>query len=292
MIGSRILILALAVLLPLNALSSSSSFTLWQLPNQTPTQMMSYVIKTRAGRVLVIDGGNTGDAAYLRGFIGALGNEVEAWFISHAHDDHFGALSRILSEPFAPRIRKLYGSLPTLSWIEDVGDEPQEIAPYAEFLKVLERRRLPITDLPAGAKLVVDGIHIEALAGWNPEIRINSINNSSAVWRFSDRKRSILFTSDLGVEAGRKLLASPLGRRIPSDYLQTAHHGQNGADEDFYWATKAKYCLWPTPLWLWNNDKGEGKGSGPWKTLEVRAWMEKLGIRRHFVMTEGLLVIE
>lgn len=33
----------------------------------------------------------------MRGFIGALGNEVEAWFISHPHDDHMGALSVILS---------------------------------------------------------------------------------------------------------------------------------------------------------------------------------------------------
>ena len=58
-------------------------FTLWQLPSQTPSQMMSYVLVTGGGKVIVIDGGNRGDALYLKGFLGAVGNHVHNWFISH-----------------------------------------------------------------------------------------------------------------------------------------------------------------------------------------------------------------
>ncbi len=52
------------------------------------------------------------------------------------------------------------------------------------------------------------------------------------------------------------------------------------------------YCLWPTPQWLWDNDKGQGKGSGTWKTLTVRGWMDKLDIKRHYVMFHGLQQID
>lgn len=44
----------------------------------------------------------------------------------------------------------------------------------------------------------------------------------------------------------------------------------------------------PTPDWLWDNDSGAGKGSGPWKTLETRSWMEELGVREHIVAKDGL----
>jgi len=37
---------------------------------------------------------------------------------------------------------------------------------------------------------------------------------------------------------------------------------------------------------------GGGKGSGHWKTLEVRAWMDKHPIKRHYVMADGLQQID
>lgn len=46
--------------LPLSA--ARPGFTLWQLPPQGPSQMNSYVIRTDAGRVAVIDGGTAADA--------------------------------------------------------------------------------------------------------------------------------------------------------------------------------------------------------------------------------------
>jgi beta-lactamase superfamily II metal-dependent hydrolase len=269
-----------------------STFVLWQLPNQTRSQMMSYVLQTVHGRVVVLDGGTTGDAAYLKGFLAALGNEVEAWFISHAHDDHFGALSQLLGQEDAPRIKAVYGSLPTLEWIRATGYGAQDVKPYEQLLEALRKANQPILDLSLGQEMAIDGLRLEVLGVRNLQITTNAINNSSLVLRVSDGTKSVLFTSDLGAEGGRKLLDSPFAKRLPVDYLQMAHHGQAGVDEAFYQAVKPMYCLWPTPLWLWDNDSGKGKGSGPWKTLEVRAWMEKLNIKRHYVMTQGLIRIE
>jgi glyoxylase-like metal-dependent hydrolase (beta-lactamase superfamily II) len=272
--------------------AAASRFTLWQLPNQTHSQIMSYVMLTRHGKVVVIDGGTAGDAAYLKGFVAALGNEVEAWFITHAHDDHFGALSRLLAETNAPRIKALYGSLPSLEWVEAHGYGAQDAKPYAEFLEALRRAGLAIQELQVGTQLQVDGVRFETLGVRNEEITVNAINNSSLVLRVSDKGKSILFLGDLGVEGGRKLLQSPCGKRLHADYVQMAHHGQNGVEEAVYQAVRPRYCLWPTPQWLWDNDSGKGRNSGPWKTLEVRAWMDRLDIRRHYVMTEGLVRIQ
>ncbi len=268
-----------------------ATFTLWQLPNQTNSQIMSYVIRTQGGRVIVIDGGTTGDGPYLKGFLAALGNTVDAWFMSHAHDDHFGALTAILGSADVPRIERMYASLPDMEWLRRHGLD-QDMKPYAHFLEAVRKAELRVVEPVLGEAFEIDSVRVEVLGLRNPELTANAINNSSMVWRMSDARKSVLFLGDLGAEGGRKLLASGYAERLRADYVQMAHHGQDGVEEEVYRAINPRYCLWPTPLWLWENDKGQGKGSGPWKTLTVRSWMEKLPIERHYVMTEGLCRID
>ena len=87
---------------------NNDTFTLWQLPSQVNTIGNSYVIQTVNGKLIVMDGGSHQETDYLRGFISALGAEVEAWFISHPHDDHFWALINILKEPGDIKINNIY----------------------------------------------------------------------------------------------------------------------------------------------------------------------------------------
>jgi beta-lactamase superfamily II metal-dependent hydrolase len=268
-----------------------ATFILWQLPAQTETQMMSYVIQTADARVLVLDGGTAGDAAYLQGFLAALGGEVEAWFISHPHFDHVDALTQILSQPGGLAVRAIYASLPDLAWIRRHGDEEEWDAP-ARLDAALREWGPPVVELRAGEEFRLGGVRIEVLRVWNPEIQENALNNASVVLRLSDHRKSVLFTGDLGVEGGLELLGCPRRDRLPADYCQMAHHGQNGVSQEFYQAVAPVHCLWPTPGWLWDNDLGGGKGTGPFRTLEVRMWMEELDVRSHYVMAEGLHRIE
>jgi len=277
--------------LPQSKRSTEKLFTLWQLPNQTPTQMMSYIIHTPHKKVLVIDGGNAGDAPYLRDFISNMGNSVEAWFISHPHSDHIGALDEILKKPDGMKIKVIYGSMPDAAWIKKYGDD-EEFKVFENFKKTLNTSNFDVVELKLGSEFEIDSVRFEVLGIINPEITANAINNSSVVMRVSDSKKSVLFTGDLGVEGGDKLLKSPYADKLHADYVQMAHHGQNGVNEKFYRHVNASYCLWPTPIWLWDNDNGGGKDSGPWNTLKVRAWMEKLPVKRHYLMFEGLCKIE
>lgn len=270
--------------------TAPGTFTLWQLPAQTPTQMMSYILRTSGNRVAVIDGGMPGDAAYLRSFIKTLGDRVDAWVITHAHTDHFGALGEILVQADRPQICALYGSLPDLEWFRQWGDE--DPARYETFLSRVAAAGVPTIEVEAGQEFTLDGVRFEVLGVFNPEITRNGPNNSSLVLRVSDIRKAVLFTGDLGVEGGNKVLAGPYAHRLQADYVQMAHHGQNGVSEQFYRHVNPNYCLWPTPLWLWNNDNGGGQGSGPWRTLEVREWMTRLHIRQHYVSFEGLYRID
>jgi len=282
---------AAAVAAPADA--PRDTFTLWQLPQESPTQMMSYVLRTVNDQVIVIDGGNAAEAGYLRGFLAALGDHVTLWVISHPHSDHVAALNEILDRPGTLRIDAIATTLPDIAWLEKHRAEDEATPEQVRRLRAgAERCGIPLRELAVGDTFDIDGVHTEVYGIRNPEITGNPVNNSSLVWRMWDEHKSVLFTGDIGVEAGEKILAGPYGDKLKCDYLQMAHHGQAGANEAFYIAADPKYCLWPTPDWLWDVDNGGGKGSGPWKTLEVRAWMDKLNVQRHYVMKDGLIRID
>lgn len=271
--------------------TTAPNFILWQLPEQTHSQMMSYVLRTHTGKLIVIDGGTAGDAPYLRGFLAALGNDVHWWFISHQHSDHHQALTEILKTPQHPKIGRIYASLLPTEWLQKHAGA-EDVADDNAFRAALSTAETTVTDLEPGTTLEVDGVRIEVLAGRNPELTRNAINDQSVVLRVSDAGKSVLFLGDLGEAGGNKILSSAAKIQLRSDYVQMAHHGQNGVNEAFYQAVAPRVCLWPTPRWLWENDKGTGKSSGPWRTLEVREWMEHAGIKRNYVSADGLVRIQ
>ncbi len=266
---------------------TKGTFTLWQLPAQTHSQIMSYVIRTEKGRLIVIDGGVAGDAPYLRRFLIQRGGKVAAWFLTHPHSDHVLGCMTILLAPEPITIDKVYASLPDEAWVRKHCIKA-EVWVYEKLIRALDMAQRSVIEPRLGDELNIDGMRIEVLGVKNPEIHGNPINNSSMVLRCSDRGKSVLFLADLGVEGGDKLLKGPYRSRLAADYVQMAHHGQRGVSEAFYKVVNPTYCLWPTPKWLWDNDKGQGKGSGRWETLTVRSWMDKLDIKRHYLMWEGL----
>ena len=271
--------------------AKKNPYILWQLDSQTPYQMNSYVLKTPNDKIIIIDGGYKQDAPYLKGFLAALGNEVNLWIVTHPHLDHINALTEILKNPDGLIIDEICGTLPSEEWIlQSTGKESADLKNFNEALALSGKT---FVDVELGDILHVDKLKIEVLSVKNPEITKNAINNSSLVLKYIFRTTSILFLADLGYEGGEKLLNSKYADKLRSEYVQMAHHGQNGVSEEFYQKVAPEYCLWPTPDWLWDNNlKKQGKGTGPWKTLEVRAWMEKLNVKKNYIMKDGLQIIK
>ena len=79
---------------------------------------------------------------------------------------------------------------------------------------------------------------------------------------------------------------------LKADICQMAHHGQNGCDRAFYEAVSPEICLWCTPLWLWNNDRGKGFNTHIWKTVTVRGWMDEIGVKTNLKICDGTQVLE
>ncbi len=261
-------------------------FTMWQIPSHKNTIGNSYVFQTRGGKVIVMDGGFPEEAFTLRGFIGALGNEVEAWFISHPHDDHMGALSEILKDKQDLKIKHIYHSRITEQVIDA---EPTEAQKCRDFYKQLDEGEIPVTDIQeAGGVFDYDDMHLRILSVATGLTK-NPYNNNSMIMRVWDKRKSVVFLGDAGIECGDLALKGPYADLLSCDYLQMAHHGQNGCSEQFYRSIRFRACLWPTPMWVWNNDTGKGYNTAHLKTIETREWMDSLGIKEHHVsVRDGL----
>ncbi len=272
--------------------------TLYQLNSVTNTQMNSYIITTEGGKVIVIDGGFRQDAenmlAYLRELTGETLPHVDAWILSHAHLDHISCFNEIAEKHWDKlTVGQVMYNFPSVQYCA----RENEWRGYDHAIEDFVRNRPIFADrivtVYGGDQYDIGEAHIEVLYSPNCEIQNNYINNSSIIFKLTLGGKRILFTGDAGVEEGEKCLAFYAGTdKLRADYIQMAHHGQNGVDRPFYEAVSPIGCLWPTPDWLWNNDAGKGYNTHVWKTIVVQGWMDELGVREHYVMMNGTQVIE
>ena len=272
------------------SVAAQSGFTMWQIPSHVNTIGNSYVFRTDKGKVIVMDGGTKDETLFLKGFIAALGNEVEAWIVSHPHDDHVGALTAILENPQGMKIHKIYHSRFSTDLLNAEADAAKSTM---EFYNALDTSHIKVINLTKpGLTVKIDGLNFKILSVTNEELRINPYNNSSMIVRVWDKRKSIVFLGDAGVECGNKVLNSPYRKDLDCDYLQVAHHGQQGCSEQFYKTIHFKACLWSTPSWVWNNDQGKGTNTGNLKTFETRRWMDEIGIKEHHITwRDGLFML-
>lgn len=262
------------------------------LSNQSASQMLSVILETGQGGIIVIDGGTKDDAAHLLETLRTKGGHVKAWFITHPHSDHVGALTEILDNPESGiTIDQLYFSFAGRDWYETNEQYRADMVEKA----VQSFQKLPTVqvhgDIAKGQVITIDDVTVTVMN--QPYLFThNSINNSSVAYRAVMDGKSILFLGDMGAEAGNQLLADYGAGGLKSDIVQMAHHGQYGVTKEVYAAIRPQICLWPTPSWLWNNDNGGGPGSGSWSTQETIQWMQELGAVSNYSIKDGDQIIQ
>lgn len=259
---------------------------IYLLNNATHTQILSLLIVS-GDTVVAVDGGTRGDAdnfiACLSRFTGDT--HIDAWFLTHPHHDHINVANICLSEHPEVRVDGVYHHFPPLSYLEEMSTRGEaELVAYKRFLSDGDGR---CHTVERGDVLTFGDITVEVMRTFNPTIRADATNNSSAVYKVTVGGKTLLVLGDLGVEGGYDLMAICRAEELRCDFTQMAHHGQSGADEVFYRYIRPKACLWPTPDWLWDNDMGEGFDTGPYKTVRTRAWMDDLGASVHYVEKDG-----
>ena len=261
-----------------------------QLSPQTKGQMMGYIIKTKNNKMIVIDGGLGEDSKNLLKYIQNHDNKVDYWFLTHNHNDHAGAFVEIMKNNDI-QVDNIYVSLNEKEWYQV--NEPTR----AEFTEALidtlneEKLKDKVISPELNEKINIDDINVEILGIKNPEFTENPGNEQSMVIKFDTGKTKLLILGDTGEKSSEKLLLNQKDK-LKSDIVQMAHHGQAGATEEIYKTVNPTICLWPTPEWLWNNDNGNGYGSGNWKTLEVRKWIDNIGVRENYVEKDGDIILK
>lgn len=285
-----ILLCIIAVIVSIVRISNEHTIELTQLSDHSTRQMMGYILKTKNNKIIVVDGGTIDDTENLIKQINKHGGKVDAWFLTHLHDDHLGAFSNIANDKQI-QIEKIYCSFNEYSWYEE-----NELA-RAEFskqiLEILKQDNIKdkVEEVSLNQDINIDDVKIEILGIKNPEITENAGNEQSMVVKFDTGKTTFLVLGDTGIKSSEKLLNTQK-EKLKSDIVQMAHHGQSGATKELYEQINPTICMWPTPEWLWNNDSGEGKGSGTWKTLETRQWMEELKVKKNYVEKDGDITIK
>lgn len=260
-------------------------------------QMMGFLLRTPEGKVLVFDGGNVADTDALGEQILAWGGCVDGWFITHYHNDHVAAVVGVL-EKYPISVNGFYYDFRGAENPNFIGDGDNEwITRLEETLRrfhpqkireVTVTNRADVYDFGSvRVKVLNDAVFYEDAE--------NPGNDSGVVYKIETPGEHILMLGDLGWTHGDVCLGDPwfLEEMRTCRIVQMAHHGQNGTTRRFYDAIdEILVCLYPADQWLFDVDRREqGFASGPWRTLETRAWMRSRKVLYTYSSIDGRLTL-
>lgn len=247
----------------------------------------SFIITTQDGKVIVIDGGYKTETKYfleyLRRLTGQKKPHTDAWIISHPHRDHCEAFLDI-AENYADKVSvdKVYHGFAPVGFYAETDKSANSLLQQYERL----RNRFVKEEcvVKTGDDFSIGNAKFTVLNSFDP--RYKNCNDSSLMLRMQLGGKTVLFTGDCGVAAGRKVLEQLSEPSVlSSDVCKMAHHGQDGCDKAFYEAVSPEICLWPTPSWVWDNRNGN------LRTDEVKEWITELGVKRNLITKDGTAVL-
>lgn len=253
------------------------------LKSVTDTICDSFIITTDDGKVIVIDGGHKTETDYFIEYLKAVTGEkkphIDAWFLSHAHDDHCEVFLEVVENRSGEvSFDRVYANFPEASFYD--GYDEWAFTVLTDYYRLLPAFENKAAELKEGDVFNIGSAKFTVFYTFNPEWR--NCNEGSTIMRMDLGGVSVMFTGDAGTNAGNYVVGKYADSSLlECDICKMAHHGQDGVDRNFYEAVAPEVCLWPTPSWVWDNRNGN------LKTLEVRAWMEDLGVKKNYVAKDG-----
>ena len=259
-------------------------------------QKMGYIVLTENGKIIVIDGGYRDEAEDFLKLIKSISANkpvISAWFLTHLHDDHIGLFKEVIKKYSSDVvIENIYYNFPTREELQNYW-QGAVIPTYDAFFENFEKFKDNVKIAQKGDVFAIDGVRFEVLfVPINRYSESKNINNTSIVIRMEINEQSVLFLADLAEPAGGDFIKEVNDDKIKADIVQMAHHGQCGVSKAVYEKIAPLCCLWCAPDWLWDNDIGKGFNTHGFQTVEVRRWMDELGVKQHFVIKDGTQVLD
>lgn len=266
--------------------SFDGEWLITQYGNAAGSQLIFYTMQDQEGHLIVVDGGWTTDADYVKSVIKSLGNHVDAWILTHPHEDHIGAFNEIWQNPGKLTIDTVYAvdmaspelCLENASW--------DETAQYEVFLQL----DIPqLTYVQTGDAYDIAGLRMEILSAYNDhvdELSNDLLNDGSMMFKIYGNTQSMLFCADVGKSMSDELLET-YGESLKSEYLQMGHHGNGGLKKDFYEAVDPEIAFFDAPDWLMN-DK-----TGSYTNPQTTYWLANMGAQIYsFATTPNQIILK
>lgn len=244
----------------------------WTISQYGPRDINSsfYTLYNPKQGLIVVDGGWAEDAEYVRSAIALFGNKVDAWILTHPHQDHIGAFNVIYQDLQGIEIEKIYtvdmaapeDCIAVASW--------DNVDTYCDFLE-FEIPELEYVSI--GDKLTICDLEFEIFNAYGKHVKELSrdyINDGSMMFKVSGEKESMLFCADVGSSMSDYLL-DYWGENLKADYLQMGHHGFGGLKDDFYKRVSPKTAFFDAPDWMMKDE------TGTYDNPENAQFMESLG---------------
>ncbi len=250
----------------------------------------SFIITTKDGRVIVIDGGKYQETAYFIEYLKAVTGQqkphIDAWFLSHPHDDHCEVFLK--TAEYADDIvtfDRVYANFPTNETFFRVDRLPDTYAFHVlnEYNRLLPRFADKVSELHKGDDFSIGQARFRVFFTFNPAWK--DCNEASTIMRMDLGGKSVMFTGDANDLAGNQVIADyGDSGLLKCDYCKMAHHGANSMGDGFYRAVSPRYCLWPTTEWEWNGGDDNLKVDTP----NIYNMMKnEIGVKHHYISFYG-----
>ncbi len=181
-------------------------------------------------KVLVIDGGESGDASTIIQYLQKQGVErIDYYLNTHPHSDHYGGITQVMQ------------AIPTGEFFHH--PVPEEHTPttrsYQKLIQYLLDSKTKTTVLDPGDTLDLGGGAVLTILA--PLEGYEDMNNISLVGRLTFGERAFLFTGDAEKKSEKAILES--GVELSADVYSIPHHGSNtGMTQKFLDQVKPQYA--------------------------------------------------
>ena len=196
-------------------------------------ESLSYMLETRNHQIIMIDGGSYEDSQQLEKILLEKGGIVEAWFVTLAHSQNFGALQKIIQNNKV-QINHIYVSFNHREWYQTY--EPDRYAEIAEFFDLLygENVASKVQDVPNRFEILVDNLYVTTLHVKNPDFTGEYAGfNQSMVIKVNNTYKSMIFMGNIANEMAHHFKDNNLDE-IDCDAVQISNNGQQKVDFEIY----------------------------------------------------------
>lgn len=234
----------------------STEYLVTQYPDATGVQATFYTI-TNDDTLIIIDGGWAQNESAVRRVIAEHGGEVDAWILSHPHQDHAGAFNAIMKNPGEIVVHQIYDNGFDYDFIMTTGEPYDDIAILEDYY-ALTKDASNVTHLKRGDELNICGLTFSIYNAYDDTVLANVgeeldyQNNASLLFKVSSANSSMLFCSDIKYDMDSYLLAN-YKDVIDCDYVQVGHHGNWSFSEAFYEKTGASVFFIDAPSEITEN---------------------------------------